>query len=427
MAFHHDPFKIAQNQFDSVADLLRLEKPLKDFLRQPEREMTFQIPIRMDNSEVKVFTGFRVQHSTARGPAKGGIRFHPKESIETVKALAMWMTWKTAVIDIPLGGGKGGIICEPRKMSKWEQEQLSRGWVRKSWDILGPKMDVPAPDILTRPEHMAWMLDEYETISRSRVPEFITGKDIIMGGSEGRTEATGYGVVYCTNEAVESLNLSIKKTSAAIQGAGNVGRYICEKYTALGGKVRAISCWDANLKKAFTYTSKKGILPTDLHRITTEYGTIDANEADKLGWIQHDGQEWLKQDVDILFPAALENTISQDNVDLISSQVKIIAEGANGPLTTKADEEINKRKILLIPDFLANSGGVMVSYFEQVQNTMNFHWTAQDVHERLKERMTHSYQKVASLAEEKKVTLRQAAYKIAICRVAQSIKARGWV
>lgn len=312
-------------------------------------------------------------------------------------------------------------------MSKREQEELSRGWIRKSWDVLGPKMDVPAPDIMTRPEHMGWMLDEYETISRTRVPEFITGKDIAMGGSQGRTEATGFGVVFCAEQALLQKQQEISQSTASIQGAGNVGQFICQKFTELGGRITGISCWDAHLKQAFTYVHESGILPDDLQRITNEYGTIDAEQANKLGWQQQPGDDWLKQPVDILFPAALENALNQANVEQIHEKATLIVEGANGPTTPEADEILQQRNITVVPDFLANAGGVLVSYFEQVQNTMNYHWQQAEIHQKLEEKMVHSFEEVHQDAQKKDITLRDSAYHLAIQRVAQAVKARGWV
>lgn len=427
-----NPFKMAQQQFDTVADQLDLDASTRALLREPEREMQFTIPVKMDNGEVKVFKGFRVQHNTSRGPGKGGIRFHPQETIDTVRALATWMTWKCAVVDIPLGGAKGGIVCDPREMSGSEQERLCRGWIRKVWDIIGPSMDIPAPDVMSTGQHMLWMMDEYETIARCKNPGVITGKMLGAGGSLGRTEATGYGVIYCVREAFKDLGLDIKDATASIQGAGNVGQYACELFTEYGGKVVAISCWDNKDKKAYTYTCERGIDPkyivaTSPEKITDRFGTIDAEKARKLGWKQEEGDAWLTKEVTVLIPAATENTIRKDNVNSISDKVKVIAEAANGPTTPEADEIIQQKGTFLIPDFLCNAGGVTCSYFEQVQNNMNYYWPKQEVLEKLDQKMTDAYRGVADLAKSENVYNRDAAYMIAIKRVALACKLRGWV
>ncbi|MBN1754759.1 Glu/Leu/Phe/Val dehydrogenase [bacterium] len=427
-----NPFKMAQQQFDAVADKLNLEDGARALLREPERELHFTIPVRMDNGNVKVFKGFRIQHNTARGPAKGGIRFHPNETVDTVRALATWMTWKCAVANIPLGGGKGGIICDPREMSDTEQERLCRGWIRKNWDILGPEMDVPAPDVMTNGQHMLWMMDEYETIARARKPGVITGKILGVGGSLGRTQATGYGVIYTVREAIQDLGIKVRESTASIQGAGNVAQYACELFEEIGGKVVAMSCWDNNDKKAYTYSCENGIDPkyiTSLSpdKITDKFGTIDPQKAQDLGWKKEDGDAWLSKKVNILLPCATENAIRGDNVDQIADTVKIIASGANGPIRQEADAVIKQRNIFLIPDFLANAGGVVCSYFEQVQNNMNYYWSSDEVLEKLNKIMVEAYRAVADLSRDKGVYMRDAAYMIAIQRVAQAAKYRGWV
>jgi len=425
-------FKMAQQQFDAVAEKLNLDPGTRALLREPEREIQFTIPVRMDNREVKVFKGLRVQHNTSRGPGKGGIRFHPAETIDTVRALAMWMTWKCAVVDIPLGGSKGGIICDPREMSEEEQERLCRGYIRKVWEFIGPNLDVPAPDVMTTGQHMLWMMDEYETIARSKQPGVITGKMLGVGGSFGRTESTGYGTIYTIREAFKDLGIDIKDATASIQGSGNVAQFACELFTEYGGKVISMACWDIKDKKPYTYTSESGIDPkyivsTSSERITDKFGTIDAKKAKELGWKQEDGDAWLSKDVTVLIPAATENTIRADNVNMISDTAKIIAEAANGPITPEADEVIKQKDILLIPDILCNAGGVTCSYFEQVQNNMNYYWPKEEVLERLDCKMTTAYRGIADLAKEKAGYTRDAAYMIAIQRVALACRHRGLI
>ncbi|MGI6621763.1 MAG: Glu/Leu/Phe/Val dehydrogenase [Clostridiaceae bacterium] len=423
----YNPFEIAQEQFDSVAAKLDLDPAAREFLRQPMREYHFSIPVHMDDGSVKVFRGYRVQHNDARGPAKGGIRFHPMETIDTIRALSMWMTWKCSVVDIPLGGGKGGVICDPRNLTEREQERLCRGYIRQLVRNVGPNTDVPAPDVMTSSKHMLWMLDEYETILGGRYPGFITGKPVGMGGSLGRTEATGFGVIYVLREALKSLNIDIKNTSASFQGFGNVSQYAVRLYQQLGGKVVAISCWDEADKTSYTFRKKDGMDISALVDITDAYGTIDKDKAKELGYEVLPGEAWIEQDVDILIPAALENQITIANVHKISKQVKVITEAANGPTTPDADKIINDRGIFLVPDFLANAGGVTCSYFEQVQCNMNYYWEKEEVLAKLDTKMTSAYKAVYELAKSKNLNMRDAAYVIAINRVAQAVKSRGWV
>ncbi|HAA25173.1 MAG TPA: glutamate dehydrogenase [Ruminiclostridium sp.] len=423
----YNPYKIAQEQFDSVAEKIGLDSSTCEFLRQPMREYHFLIPVRMDDGSVKVFNGYRVQHNDARGPAKGGIRFHPQETIDTIRALSMWMTWKCSVVDIPLGGGKGGIVCDPRNLSEREQERLCRGYVRQLAKNVGPFLDVPAPDVMSSAKHMLWMLDEYETIAGAKYPGFITGKPVGMGGSLGRTEATGYGVIYILREALKRLNINIQNTTASFQGFGNVSQHAVQLYRQMGGNVAAISCWDANDKTSYTYRMKKGFDVDALFAITDTYGTIDKNKAIELGCEVLPGDAWIEQDVDILIPAALENQITRENVNRISKNVKIIVEAANGPTTPDADKVINDRGIFLVPDFLANAGGVTCSYFEQVQSNMNYYWDKDEVLHKLDSKMTSAFNSVYELSVSKGYNMRDAAYVIAINRVAQAAKSRGWV
>ena len=423
----YNPFETARAQFDNVAEILNLDNGTRELLRNPMREYHFNIPVHMDNGEVKVFRGFRVCHNDARGPGKGGIRFHPQETIDTVRALSMWMTWKCAVVDIPLGGSKGGVICDPHQLSAREQEQICRGWVRQLSKDIGPLRDVPAPDVMTNAQHMLWMLDEYETIHGGKYPGVITGKPVGLGGSLGRTEATGYGVIYTVREALKELNIRVEDTTASFQGFGNVSQYAIRLYQQMGGKVIAASYWDQKDQKSYTFKKDTGIDMDELSPILDKFGAIDKNEAEKMGYEILDGSAWIEQPVDILVPAALENQINAENVNKIVDSVKIIAEGANGPTSIEADEEIKNRGIFLIPDFLANAGGVTCSYFEQVQSNTNYYWSKDEVLGKLDSIMTAAFIAVSELSRKKKIYMRDAAYMIAVDRVAQACKSRGWI
>jgi len=422
-----NPFEMAQHQFDTVADFLGLDDSVRQLLRVPLREYQFSIPVHMDDGSVQVFRGFRVQHNDARGPCKGGIRFHPAETIDTVRALSMWMTWKCAVVDIPLGGGKGGVICDPHNLSATEQQQICRGWVRQLARNVGPISDVPAPDVMTSAQHMLWMLDEYEHIHGGHNPGFITGKPVGMGGSLGRTEATGYGVIFTVREALKELEIAPENTTASVQGFGNVAQYAIELYHQLGGKVVCVSSWDQADQKSYAFNKADGVDLDKLQKMTDRFGGIDKAKAKEAGYEILDGDAWIEQDVDILIPSALENQITGDNVGKIGKNVKIIAEGANGPTTPEADKVIKERGIFMIPDFLANPDVVTCSYFEQVQSNMNYFWEKDDVLSRLDLKMTSAFIAVSELARKRKIYMRDAAYVIAIDRVAQACQDRGWV
>jgi len=422
-----NPFEMAQAQFDKVAGILNLDEATREILRNPLREYHFSIPVKMDDGTTKVFRGFRVQHNDARGPSKGGIRFHPHETIDTVKALSMWMTWKCAVVNIPLGGGKGGVICDPHHLSMKEQEQICRGWVRQLAKNVGPVNDVPAPDVMTNAQHMLWMLDEFETIHGGRYPGFITGKPVGMGGSLGRTEATGYGVIFTLREALKEMGIRPEDTSASVQGFGNVAQYAIDLYNQLGGKVICVSSWDQKDQCSYSFKRKSGINKDELLKITDKFGGIDKVKAKELGYEILEGDAWIEQDVEILIPAALENQIREDNVKKISPKVKIIAEGANGPTTPEADKVIQEKEIFMIPDFLANAGGVTCSYFEQVHCNMNYYWERDEVLGKLDVKMTSAYLAVSELARKRNLYMRDAAYVISVSRVAQACKDRGWV
>jgi glutamate dehydrogenase len=419
-------FQMAQAQFDAAARKINLDDGIKEMLRWPMREFRFQIPVRMDNGTIQTFFGYRVQHSDARGPSKGGIRFHPSETMDTIRALAMWMTWKTAVADIPLGGGKGGVAVDPASLTLGEKERLCRGWIDQMWKNIGPRQDVPAPDVGTTPQMMGWMMDQYAKLTGSYTPGVITGKPVGAGGSLGRVEATGFGVIYTLREAMKHLNLDPTKTSASFQGFGNVSQYAAIGFNEiLGGKVVAVSCWDRGEQCALTFYKEDGIDPRFLQRITDIYGSIDKDKASEAGYCIEPGDAWLSKDVDVLIPAALEGQITQENVDKISDKVNIVAEGSNGPTTPEADEVLEKRKVFVIPDFLCNAGGVIVSYFEGVQNDMNYYWDRDEVLKRLNTKITNAFNAVMDLVKSEGLYTRDAAYVVAINRVAQAMQYRG--
>jgi glutamate dehydrogenase (NAD(P)+) len=420
-------FEMAQRQFDHVAEILNLDTATRDLLRYPLREYNFAIPVHMDDGTIKIFRGFRVQHNDARGPGKGGIRFHPQETIDTVRALSMWMTWKCSVVDIPLGGSKGGVICDPHNLSMREQEQICRGFIRQLSKDVGPLRDVPAPDIMTTGQHMLWMLDEYETIYGAKYPGFITGKPVGLGGSLGRTEATGYGVIFTVREALKELGIRPENTIASVEGFGNVAQYAIQLYQQIGGKVICVSCWDQNDQTSYSFRKMEGIDLNTLLSITDRFGGINKDKAKEMGYEILPGEAWIEQKVDVILPAAIENQITGENANKIDNKVKIIAEGANGPTTPEADEIIKKKNIFLIPDFLANAGGVTCSYFEQVQSNMNLYWERDEVLGKLDVNMTSAYLAVSELARKKKLYMRDAAYVISVSRVAQACKDRGWV
>jgi glutamate dehydrogenase (NAD(P)+) len=411
-----NPFKIAQAQLDQSAEILGLDPATHALLREPMREFHVTIPVRMDDGSVKVFKGFRVQYNDARGPTKGGLRFHPDETIDTVRALAAWMTWKTAVVDIPLGGGKGGVICNPKELSMGELERLSRGYIRAIGHYIGPEVDVPAPDVYTTPQIMAWMMDEYSKIVGYNAPGVITGKPIPLGGSAGRGDATARGGMYTVREAAKILGLELKGATAAVQGYGNAGQFAHQLVTEMFGcKVVAVS------------DSKGGIYNAD----GLDYEAVMAHKkstrtvVDFTGTKNVSNAELLELDVDILIPAALENQIGDWNAGNIGA--KIVAELANGPTTPEADEILYKSGVYVIPDFLCNAGGVTVSYFEQVQNAYDFYWEADEVYDRLDKKMTAAFHAVHNAAQKHNVHNRLGAYAVAVARVAEAAKLRGWV
>jgi glutamate dehydrogenase len=428
MTVNPNAFEMAQQQFDHVAEMLNLDPQVREMLRWPMREYHFRIPVHMDDGTIRVFEGFRVQHNDARGPNKGGIRFHPAETVDTVRALGMWMTWKCAVADIPLGGGKGGVVIDPATLSVTEKENLCRGFIQKIWKDIGPRNDIPAPDVGTNPQMMGWMMDEYSKLAGQFTPGVITGKPLGGGGSLGRTEATGYGVVFTIREALKHMKIDPSTCTAAIQGFGNVSQYaaigLIEK---LKSKVICVSYWDRDDRIGYTVSKADGIDPHFLMTITDQYGSVDKAKAKAAGYVIEEANAWITKDVDILIPAALEGQINADTVKKVSSKVKLIAEGANGPTTPEADEEIKKRGIFIIPDFLCNAGGVTVSYFEGVQNDMNFYWTREEVLEKLDTKMTQAFHAVLDMAVKEKVYMRDAAYMVAIDKVVKAMQLRGWL
>ncbi|MCB8962173.1 MAG: Glu/Leu/Phe/Val dehydrogenase [Ardenticatenales bacterium] len=411
-----NPFAIAQAQLDDAAEILQLDPEMHAFLREPMREFHFTIPVRMDDGSSRIFRGFRVQYNDARGPAKGGIRYHWDETIDTVRALAAWMTWKTAVVDIPLGGAKGGIICDPRALSQAELERLSRGYMRQVVRFVGLTKDVPAPDVYTNPRIMAWMMDEYQTLTGHHEPGVITGKPLPLGGSAGRGDATARGGIFVLREAAKTLGMDLQGATAAIQGYGNAGSFAHQLAAELLG-MKIVAASDS---RGGIY-NPQGLDPAALgdHKLHS-HSVIDFPGADNIS-----NEELLELDVDVLIPAALESVITGRNAANIKA--KVIAELANGPTTPEADDILQAKNVYVLPDFLCNAGGVTVSYFEMVQNAYNYYWTEPVVHERLDEKMTNAYHAVHQLAQQHGVNNRIGAYLVAVSRVAEAVRLRGWV
>jgi glutamate dehydrogenase (NAD(P)+) len=408
-----NPFESMMQRFDEAARLLNLDPNIYKILRWPNREITLYIPVMMDDGNYQVFTGYRVQHNFARGPAKGGIRYSPDVTLDEVRALAAWMTWKCAVVNIPFGGGKGGVICDPREMSVTELERLTRRYTAELLDFIGPERDVPAPDMNTNEQVMAWMMDTYSMHARHTVTAVVTGKPVEIGGSRGRREATGRGLLFVCNEAVKKFNLEIANTRVAIQGAGNVGGTAALLMHQEGYKVIGIGDITGALY------NRAGLDVPGVLAYLKENKTVEGyKEAEHIS-----NAELLEVECEILMPAATENVITSHNVDRI--KCRILAEGANGPTTADADEVIVKKNIFVIPDILANAGGVTVSYFEWVQDRMGFFWTEAVVNERLKDIMVNSFHDVVGFAEKFNVNTRLAAYMLAIDRVAYDTRLRG--
>ncbi|WP_393970830.1 Glu/Leu/Phe/Val dehydrogenase [Oxyplasma meridianum] len=409
-----DPFDIALKQLNKAAKVINLDKQALELLSSPKQILQVSIPVKMDNGETKVFTGFRVHYNTARGPGKGGIRFHPDETLSTVKALSAWMTWKTAITNLPLGGAKGGVICDPKKLSTGELERLSRGYIRAIAEFIGPEIDVPAPDVYTTPQIMAWMMDEYETIVRHSAPGIITGKPLETWGSLGRGDATARGGLFVLREAAKMRNIDLSKATIAIQGFGNAGQFAHKLVKELfGSKVVAISDTKTGIY------SESGI---DFEKLL-EHKKKTGSVKDFPGTKNISNQELLELKVDVLIPAAIENQLTTANADKVKA--KVILELANGPTTPDADEIFYKKNVLLLPDFLSNAGGVTVSYFEWVQNQTGDYWTEKEVYEKLDKKMTQATHDVLDASEKYKVDPRTAAYIVSIKRVADAMKLRG--
>lgn len=411
-----NPFKIAQAQLDEAAERLGLDPATHELLRWPQLELKVTLPVKMDDGKTKIFHGYRVQYNGARGPTKGGLRWHPDETIDTIRALAAWMTWKTSVVDIPLGGGKGGVTCNPKELSEREKERLARAYIRAVARILSVTKDVPAPDVYTTPQIMAWMMDEYEVIVGQHHPGVITGKPIPLGGSEGRGDATARGAVYVLREAGKALGIDLSGKPMAIQGFGNAGQFAA----LLGSEILGLKLVAASDSKGGIY-NPKGIDAKKLVEYKLKTDRVQGfPEGDSIS-----NEQLLELDVTVLFPSALESVITATNAPKI--KCKISCELANGPTTPEADEILLRNNVFVLPDFLANAGGVTVSYFEQVQNTYNFYWPLKEVHWRLDDKMSAAFHGVYRMYQREKVDMRKAAYLVAVARVAEACKLRGWV
>jgi glutamate dehydrogenase (NAD(P)+) len=408
-----NPWQVAQQQFDLAAERLNLDPGLRRVLREPRRELTVHFPVKMDDGSVQVFTGYRVQHNLGRGPAKGGIRYHQDVSLDEVKALAMWMTWKCAVVGIPYGGGKGGVIVDPKKLSQKELEALSRRFFTEIEVLVGPERDIPAPDVNTNAQVMAWFMDTYSMHAGFTVPGVVTGKPISLGGSEGRNEATARGTVFCVVEAARHLGIELPKARVAIEGFGNAGSIAAQLIEQEGATVVAVSDSTGGIHKP------DGL---DIHRVVAwkkEHGTVQGFP----GTTDITNAELLETDCEILIPAALENQITERNADRIKA--RLIAEAANGPTTPEADRILFKNSKFMIPDILCNAGGVTVSYFEWVQDLNRDHWSERVVNEKLKEIMVKAFQEVLTIARREQIDMRTAAYLLAVQRVADATAMRG--
>jgi glutamate dehydrogenase (NAD(P)+) len=415
-ATDNNPFEIVKKQVDKCAQILNLDPDITAILKTPQRELHVSLPVRMDDGSVKVFQGFRVQYNDARGPGKGGIRFHPEETVDTVRALAAWMTWKCSLLDLPLGGAKGGIICNPKELSTRELERLSRAYIRSVYQFIGPERDVPAPDVYTTPQIMAWMTDEYSVIAGK--PQFgvITGKPLCVGGSPGRGDATARGGMFTIREAAKALGINLKNATVAIQGYGNAGYYAAKLAKEVFG-AKVIAACDSK----GGVVNDSGLDPKKTFECKESTGSV----CNLPGVEKVSNEEILTLDVDILIPAAIENVITEKNADKV--RAKIVAELANGPTTPEADDILYANGVHVIPDFLCNAGGVTVSYFEMVQNAYMYYWDEAEVYEKLDKRISKAYHSVLDTSREYKINMRQAAYILAIKRVVEAMKARGWV
>jgi glutamate dehydrogenase (NAD(P)+) len=408
-----NPFRIAQIQFDLAAEYLKLDPGVRQILRTPKRVLEVAVPTKMDNGQIKVFSGFRVQHNVARGPAKGGIRYHPNVTLDEVKALATWMTWKTATVNIPFGGGKGGVICDPKRMSKTELERMTRRYASEIMPLIGPEQDIPAPDVYTDSQTMAWIMDTYSMTKGYSTLGVVTGKPVSIGGSEGRNEATARGCVVVVEEACKIKKLPLRGASIAIQGFGNAGSVAARLFTEKKARVIAISD-----SRGGVFNSR-GIDPLKAMRYKERSGTV----VGMPGTSRISNDDLLTIKCDILVPAALENVITLNNVDQIKA--KIIAEAANGPTTPHADEALARKGILLLPDILTNAGGVTVSYFEWVQDLQSFFWTESEVNAKLESVMRRAFLEVHEMARKHRTQMRTGAYVLAVGRVAEATLVRG--
>jgi glutamate dehydrogenase/leucine dehydrogenase len=414
-----NPFENALKQFDKAARVLHLSESQIAMIKEPRRITEVNLPIRMSDGSIQIFKGFRVQHSIVRGPAKGGIRFHPDVSVDEVKALAFWMTYKCAVVGVPFGGGKGGVVVDPTKLTFNELENLSRRYFAEMSDIFGPDADVPAPDVNTNPQIMCWMMDTYSMHKKQYLPAVITGKPLELGGSEGRSEATAQGMVYCVEDATKYFEINLKKATVAIQGFGNAGSFAAKILKEHGSKIVAIS----DISGA--YFNADGI------DIETALNTCKGNKTWILDGLEkktkceklNDPMKLLELDVDILIPAALENQITEENAPAVKA--KIIAECANGPVTPEADEILEKNNVFIIPDILCNAGGVTVSYLEWVQNRMGYYWAKDRINEDLERIMKKSFDKVLKISQKNQVNMRIAAFMLAIESVTKAAELRG--
>jgi glutamate dehydrogenase (NAD(P)+) len=408
-----NPYRISQIQFDIAAEYLKLDPGLRQILRTPKRVLEVSVPTKMDNGQVKVFTGYRVQHNIARGPAKGGIRYHPAVTLDEVKALATWMTWKTATVNIPYGGGKGGVICDPKRMSKPELERMTRRYASEIFPIIGPEQDIPAPDVYTDSQTMAWIMDTYSMTKGYSSLGVVTGKPLSIGGSEGRNEATARGCLFVTEEACRVKKMSLRGASVAIQGFGNAGSLAAKLFAEKKARVIAISD-----SRGGVFNSR-GIDPLKAMRYKERSGTV----VGMPGTSRISNDDLLTMKCDILIPAALENVITLNNADQIKA--KIIAEAGNGPTTPHADEVLARKGIMVLPDILANAGGVTVSYFEWVQDLQSFFWSEAEVNAKLESVMKRAFLEVHETARKHRTHMRTGAYCLAVGRVADATLVRG--
>ncbi|RSL30880.1 Glu/Leu/Phe/Val dehydrogenase [Salibacterium salarium] len=410
---HKNPYETVKDLLKDSITTLNMDENIYHLLKKPMRVLEVSIPIRMDNGDIRHFTGFRSQHLDILGPTKGGIRFHPEVNVDEVKALSIWMSLKSAILDLPLGGGKGGVIVDPEELSERELETLSRAYIQMITPIIGPQKDIPAPDVNTNPEVMGWMIDEYDKLRGYNIPGMLTGKPIIIGGSEGRLSATGRGVVFTIREAAKVIGMDLSKATAALQGFGNVGSMTAKFLYELGVKIVGITDASGGIYR------EEGFQIPELLAFVREGRTLsEYTEAESLN-----NEELFGLPVDIFIPAAVENQITKNTAPAI--QAKIVAEAANGPTTPEGDKILEEKDVFVIPDILCNAGGVTVSYFEWVQNAMNFYWKEEEVNQKLEERMVEGFRNVFELREQKQIRMRKAAYSIGIKHIVKAFEARG--